>query len=143
MCCVVFVVHLWHALYVCVVWYLFQPFGQSLHGLLAVVAVTKGRETDIALATWTEAHTGCAHHMGIVEQLLKEAPTARTIGRLHPEIGGILSAKHLYAQRGECIAHHGGVGHVVIYHLFHLLLALGRIGGLGCLLADIDCFIRS
>ena len=49
-----------------------QPFGNSLHGFLAVLMLTEGGETDVAFARWTETDTWSADYAGTIKHLFED-----------------------------------------------------------------------
>ena len=116
---------------------LILPFLYSFERFLSLFVTAEGCEADVALAGGAEADTGGADDVGAVEQLLEELPGGGAVGYAHPDVGGVLAAVALKAGSFEHTEHTGGVLHVVVDGLLHLLLALGRVDGLGGALGDI------
>ena len=103
---------------------------------------TEGGEADVALAGGTETDTGSADDVGTVEQGLEELPGRHAVGGAHPDVWGILAAVAFIAEGTQGFEHLFGVLHVVVDGGLDLLLALGRIDGLGGTLTDIAAAIE-
>ncbi len=51
-----------------------HPLFDALHGLRAVFPFAESRQAQVSFAARSEAHTGCAHYVYLIEQLLEECP---------------------------------------------------------------------
>ena len=114
-----------------------MPVPDALQGLVGALMGAEGGEADVALAGGTEADAGGADDMRTVEQGFEETPGRHAVGRAHPDIGGVFATVALESEGAQCGEHPGGILHVVVNGLLNLLLALGRVDGLGSTLADI------
>ena len=119
-----------------------QPFGDSLHSLLAVFVLTEGGKTDVAFARRTEADTRGADYACAIEHFLEELPAWCIVRSLHPEIWSILAAIYSQSEFLKFRSHKVGVLHIVIDGCLHLLLTLWGIDGFGSTLADIASSIK-
>ena len=54
----------------------FRPCLDAVECLIRLLVTVEGRETDISLATWTEADTWGTDDAGAIEQILEELPGA-------------------------------------------------------------------
>ena len=105
------------------------------------MALAKGCESDIAFTTRPEADTGRADEVSLVEKGLKELPTTHAIGRLEPDVRGIVPTVGGKSGLGKCLQHEPGVGHVVLDGLLYLSTSLGGIGGCCTALGNVACTI--
>ena len=94
-------------------------------------------KAHITLATGTETDSRRADDIGSVEQLFEELPRGGPVRSAHPDIGGIFATIALESQTAQDGQHVGGILHIVVNGLLHLLLALGRVDGLGSALGDV------
>ena len=119
-----------------------QPFGDSLHSLLAVFVLTEGGKTDVAFARRTEADTWGADYACAIEHFLEELPAWCIVRSLHPEIWSILATIYSQSEFLKFRSHKVGVLHIVIDGCLHLLLTLRGVDGFGSTLADIAGSIK-
>ena len=119
-----------------------QPFGDSLHSLLAVFVLTEGGKTDVAFARRTEAYTWGADYACAIEHFLEELPAWCIVRSLHPEIWSILATIYSQSEFLKFRSHKVGILHIVIDGCLYLFLPLWGVDGFGSTLADIAGSIK-
>ena len=72
----------------------------------------------------------------------KEFPRAYLARRLHPQVGGVLSAENFESCTFQRFFHDASVSHIILYDGFHLLFAFGGIDRFGTTLGDIGCAVE-
>ena len=96
-----------------------QPFGDSLHSLLAVFVLTEGGETDVAFARRTEADTWGADYACAIEHFLEELPAWCIVRSLHPEIWSIFATINFQTEFLKFFSHIASVLHIVVDGAVH------------------------
>ena len=82
------------------------------HGFIDVFAAVEGRQPEVPLTGGPEAAAWGAHHVGFVEQVIKEASGVHAIWGLDPDVGGVFTAVGRQTGGGEFPANDRRIFHV-------------------------------